>query len=235
MAHSFDGGLLGSLLGPEDVKDRFEGRGRRRLDGHALAGAERELEGPGVEHEPGKALLAGPVAVAEVAEDGVADVVEVDADLVATAGRRADAQEGRAGQALGDLPVGRGGLASLRVDAHAAGAELADRGVDPAAVGRGHAVDEGEVGLEDLAPVELAVEVAVGGGVLGEDDDAARAAVEAVDGEELAGVMRAEEGGEAALAGLGDRDDALGLVHGQEIAGFEEDWDGCARKGSRRL
>ncbi len=178
-----------------------------------------------MQHEPGDALLAGLVAVAEVAEDGVADVVEVDADLVASAGQRADAEQGRAGEALGDLPFGRGGLAALGVDAHPPRAELAERCVDLAAVGRGHAVDEGQVGLADLAAVELAVEAAVRGGVLGEDDDAAGGAVEAVDGEEPAGVVRAEELGQAARARLGHRDDAFGLVRGEKIVVLEEDAD----------
>jgi hypothetical protein len=146
-----------------------------------------------VEHEPGDALLAGPVAVAQVAEDGVADVIEMDADLVAPPGGRVDPEKGRPVEPLGQLPLGRGGLAALGVDAHAAGPEFAEGGVDPAAVRGGDAVDEGEVGLADLAAVEPAVEVAMGPGVLGEDDDAAGAAVEAVDGEELAGVTVFQE------------------------------------------
>ena len=119
----------------------------------------------------------------------MADVIEMDADLVAAAGRRVDAEQGRAVEPFGELPFGRRRLAAPGIDAHASRAELADRGVDPAAGHGRDAVDAGQVGLADLAAVELAVEVAVGRGVPGEDDDAARAAVEAVDGEELARVM----------------------------------------------
>ena len=226
------GGLVRFVLfsflfgGAELGQDRLEGRRRGGLDGDAVAGGQGEVEGLGVEHEPGEADLAGLFAVAEIAEDGVADVVEVDADLVAAARRGLDAEQGRAVEALGGLPVGRGRLAAGRVDAHPAGAELAERGVDLAAVRGGDAVDEGEVGLADLAAVELGVEVAVGGGVLGEDDDAARAAVEAVDGEELVGEAGAEEVGQAGLAGLGDGEDALGLVGGQKVVVLPENGDG---------
>ena len=87
------------------------------------------------------------------------------------------------------------------------------------------AVDDGEVGLADLAAVELAVEMAVGRGVLGEDDDAARAAVEAVDGIELARDEVLEQLRQPALARLGDRNDALGLIDGQVIDPSQEDPD----------
>jgi hypothetical protein len=171
-------------------------------------------------------FLTGAVAVAEVAEDGVADVVEVGADLMAAAGLGGDAEEGRAVEALGDLPVGRGGLAARRVDAHAARAELAEGSIDPAAVRGGDAVDEGEVGLADLVALELAVEKAVGFGALGEEDDAAGAAVEAVDGVELAGKAVAEEVGEAGLAsGLRDGQDALGLGGGEDLVVLKKDGD----------
>ena len=97
-----------AVSGPsQSGDDLLEGRGRRRLDGDALAGGEGEFEREGVQHEPGKALLAGPLAVAEVAEDGMADVIEMDADLVASPGGRVDAEEGRAVEPLGDLPLGR--------------------------------------------------------------------------------------------------------------------------------
>ena len=70
----------------------------------------------------------------------------------------------------------------------------------------------------------------MGGGVLGEDDDAARAAVEAVDGVELAGVAVLEELGKAAPAGFGDRNDALGFIDGEVIVRLEEDPDGGPRR-----
>ena len=62
----------------------------------------------------------------------------------------------------------------------------------------------------------------MGLGGLGEDDDAAGAAVEAVDGEELAGVMVFQELRQAAPARLGDGHDPLGLVDGEVIVRLEE-------------
>ena len=49
-----------------------------------------------MEHQPRIAALDGPVAVFEVADDGVADVVEVDTDLMAPPRRREDPHEGGA-------------------------------------------------------------------------------------------------------------------------------------------
>jgi hypothetical protein len=173
----------------------------------------------------GIAFLELPVAVFPVADDRVAQAVEVDADLVAAARGRPGQDEGVAGESLGDLVVRDRRLAPLLVDAHPARAELADGAVDAAAVLGDLAEDEDDVGLADGPAVELPVEVAVGGGVAGEDDDPAGFPVEAVDGEELARVDVREELGQSAAAGLRDRQDALGLVDGQIVVVLIEDPD----------
>ena len=87
-----------------------------------------------MKHESREPLLAGPVAVLEVTEDRMADVIEVDPDLVAPSGCREDTEKGSAVEPLRDLPFGRRSLAPEEIDADTAGAELAERGVDPAAV-----------------------------------------------------------------------------------------------------
>src|SRR5512143_3953021 len=80
-------------------------------DGHAR---ERVDEGqqPCVEQRaPGGArrMPTSLPPVRRVTEDRVADVREMDADLVLAAGPQLDVEEGRAGEALDDPPTGEGG------------------------------------------------------------------------------------------------------------------------------
>lgn len=72
---------------------KFGGQGG--LPGEPLAGGGvGESEAPGVEHEAGGGALLGAAGVGGVAEEGVAEVLEVDPNLVGAAGVEGALNEG---------------------------------------------------------------------------------------------------------------------------------------------
>lgn len=176
---------------------------------------------------------AGEGVVEGVDEQGEADGLEVDADLVGFAGLGEAAEEGGAFELPFDFPGGQGG-ASMAGDAHAelVGGVRADGGVDGAGGAAGASFDEGEVLLLDGVVLELVGEVALGGGVEGEEQDAGGVLVEAVDDADAgvggAGAGEAELLGEeledgGGLATAGDHGDSGGLVDGDEVVGTVEE------------
>jgi len=126
-------------------------------------------------------------SVEGVADNGVAERLHVDADLVGAAGFDADLDEGKSSigglDALEHSDVGEGGAAIGSAGGHAGAADevACDRKVDGDVVFGDIAVDESEVGLGDLALGEHVAKLAVGAVVLGYEDDAAGLLVEAVD------------------------------------------------------
>ncbi len=148
-------------------------------------------------------------AVERVADDGVAEGLHVDADLVGAAGLDADLDEGEGavggGEALEDGDVRDGGAAVGAAGGHAGAADevAGDGEVDGDVVLGDVAVDEGEVGLVRPGGAgEHLAELAVGAVVLGDDDEAAGLLVEAVDD---AGAEVAADVGELGRSGRGAR------------------------------
>ena len=163
-------------------------------------------------------------AIEFVANDGIAEGLHVDADLVGAAGVDAELYQGIEAKVFEDLVVGEGGLA-VAVDDHGAGfgGVFHDGHVDAAAGLREAALDEPLVELFDVAVFESLGEEFVGGFVLGEDDDAAGVAVEAVDGEDIAVFFpeRSFQRGFFAFA-IGDAEHAGGFIDGDEGVVLEQ-------------
>ncbi len=117
-----------------------------------------------------------------VADDRVVDRREMDADLVRTAGLYLDVDEGEFFETLADLPEAEC-LPAVRGDGHfcAVPAVAGDGAVYGAGIVARVPVDEGDVGFENLAEAKLVGEGFVGLLVLGDDDQAGRVFVEAMD------------------------------------------------------
>ena len=112
----------------------------------------------------------------------------MDANLVGAAGFDADADERELAEACFEAPddfvVRDGGARVLgRACGHAGAAHgvAADGGGDGSLLALDATVDKGDVGLADLARREELGELAVGGVVFGDDDEAAGVLVETVD------------------------------------------------------
>jgi hypothetical protein len=164
------------------------GREQERGAGHGVA----EAEGERVEREAAEADGLGEEAVerafsvVRVTDEGVVDVLEVAADLMETACQRAGLDEGGAAHVGREVGSRLGGHAVAGAEAgHGgdAGAVLAagDRVIDGALV-RGGAAHEGQVGLLDGASLEVALEEGGDLEAAREQEDAARGAVQAMDG-----------------------------------------------------
>src|SRR6266566_4500636 len=155
-------------------------------------------------------------AVERVANDGMAEGLGVDADLVGAAGFDADLDEREgavgAGDPFKDMEVGDGGATVGAAGGHAGAAD------EVAGDGEGYggvvffevAVEEGEVGLGDLALGEHLAKLAVGAVVFGDEDEAAGLLVEAMDD---AGAEIAADVGE-----LGEVEEE-GVDEGASVAG----------------
>lgn len=163
-----------------------------------------ELDVGGVEGVVGKEELA-PIVVGElvadkteveplvgavdlVADDGVAGMSKVDADLVFAAGAGSDLQEREvgvlAGEAAKDLEVGAGrpaGGGDAVLDGDAAGGVGSERGFDGAGIVAGVSINDGEVLFEDLASFPEVGEFGGGLAEFGDEDQAAGLTVQAVD------------------------------------------------------
>jgi hypothetical protein len=203
-------------------------------------------------------------SVEGVADDGVTEGLGVDADLVGAAGFDADFDERegtvRGGEAFEYVEVGDGGASVLAASGHAGAAEevAGDGEGDGGRVFFEVAVEEGEVGLGDLALGEHLAELAVGTVVFGDEDEAAGLLVETMDdaGAEVAAyvgeLVEVEEEGVdegAAVAGVylvrggcagsGVDHHAGGLVDDGEVLVFVENFerdvlgDGVERGGLR--
>ena len=167
-------------------------------------------------------------AVEFVADDGMAEVGEVDADLVFASGAGEGLEEGEgfsgAVEAAEDFEVGLGGGA---IGAHGvfdgdlAVVILTQGKVGEVLVPGGVAMDDGEVFFADGAALPDAAKVAGGGIGFGDEDEAAGFAVEAVDevrGGSLAEVQTdtADEAGVCVAFG-GMADEAGGFVDDEEF------------------
>lgn len=181
-------------------------------------------------------------AVDFVADDRMACVGQMDADLVHAAGFGPCPDEGE--RAIGtsretaeDLKTGAGGRAGgvdalLEINAGGPVDALAEkRGVDGEFIGGGPAPDDGGVLLGDAAALHEDAEMAGGGPCLGNENEAAGLAVEAIDdgdlaavgefeGEEIAQQMPHGEG----IGGLAGMDlEERGLVEDDPGGRFGED------------
>jgi hypothetical protein len=190
-------------------------------------------------------------SVEGVADYRMAHGLEMDANLMCAACLDADLDEGEEavgrGETFENLDVGDGGTDSFAVGGatggHAVAAdEIAAYGeVDGGVVFGDVTVDEGNVGLFDLALGEHVAELAVGAVVFGDEDDTAGLLVEAVDDAgaevsadagELVEVVEesVDEGavvaGVVGDAGAGVDHHACGLVDDGEVLVFVEDLEG---------
>ncbi|MCX5661689.1 MAG: hypothetical protein NTW19_18580 [Planctomycetota bacterium] len=183
----------------------------------------------------GELVLAhGLAAVEDVAYDRMAQVGHVDADLVGAPGLELELDQGVAAVLLAHAEE-RQGVPARGVVADAAGLAdggvLADGLVDRAAGEVEVAVDDGEVGLERRAVLELAGDAPVGLLALGDDDDAGGVLVEPVDdaGAELAG-PDGGEAGDAPVAAVGVGLAGGGIGCGAWL-GFWRRYRRCGRRG----
>ena len=189
-------------------------------------------------------------AIELVADDGVADLREVDADLVLPAGARAGLDQGDRPAAEG--AGGEGADLGERGEAAVVAGSGADLDPDPRAERRAEgevddprtdelAVDERPVDLGDRATEEGALEVAAAAAAPAEGDHPGGLTVEAVG--ELPAVIGAEAGAEevgervAVIAGRGVDGEPGGLVEDEEIGvliedAVVEDDGGLARGGA---
>lgn len=138
-----------------------------------------------MEHHAGKVFLHYFVAVEQVAGDGVADAVEVHADLMPSAGAGVELDEGTALESLQDAELGNGSSSMLRANADPTRAEVAQRLVDHAPVICDDAMGQRQIDLANQALLELQIQPAVDVGIAGKDDHAAGFLVDAVDDVEL--------------------------------------------------
>jgi hypothetical protein len=214
--------VLGLSQTPQDGFERLRHGG---LDFQSFAAGQVELDLLGVKHQSRKLFLRRTVPVLQVADDRMPEAVEMDPDLVAPAGKRVGPDEGVPLEPLVHLEFRRRRLAEFHVHPHPPRPERPDGLVDDAAVALHEPVGQGQVGLSDGTAVELTVQVAVHPGVFGENDDPARLPVEAVDGVKLPGVDIVQQFGKTAFPCLGDGNDSLRLVDGQNAVVFEEDTD----------
>jgi len=169
----------------------------------------------GVEHHAG--VVRGVFGIERVAEDRVADLFHMHAELVGTAGFR---DQPHAAFATADLhagPVRDGLFPGLEIDVlQGAVGPVDNKGqVHGAGLLSHFAVDAGDVGFLGLTFLELQAQVALCGFGLSKDHDAGRVAVEAVDQER--GRKRALHAGDEAIGQVlpfpGNRQQAGGFVH----------------------
>ena len=182
------------------IRSQWGGEGG--FQGEAPSIGMGELESTGVQEESRRSSVCsespvlGLVPVLGIADDGVAEVAEMQADLMVAAGvrrtphqgepRRGVAGDGVAEFAAGDRGIG--GPRHLRGTRHALRQGLAD------APFRVHvSADHGEILLDRLAGFELLLAGVDGFRVLAEDDDAAGGFVKSVDRVDPAAEMLAEQ------------------------------------------
>lgn len=213
--------------------------GERRFDYDLFGGGGGpEGDAVGVEEEAAAESRLGLGAVEGVADDRVADAGEVNADLVGAASADADFEEGELRVAAEDAVRAPSGAAFGEACGHADPAHgvAGDGALDAAGLILHGALDQRQVNFFDFAGGELRGEIPVRGVVLGDQEDAAGEAVEAVDnaGAQIAaelgeGVEAMEEGvderaGVNASSGVDDH--AGGFIDGDDGGIFVEDMQG---------
>jgi len=191
-------------------------------------------------------LVAAAVPVGRIAEDRVADVAEVGADLVRAPGPGPRLDQGEP-RALGEHAVVRHGLRIPRAPDEdlgpVPGGELLalQRGVDGPLPRMRHAEHEGEVGLAHLPPAQGLLEPAQARRGEADEDDPRGVPVEAVREGGAEGVAPARR--EGAEDGVEERrlvpgvplvdEEPRRLVHGQHVVVAVEDLEGRRRRGAR--
>jgi hypothetical protein len=164
-----------------------------------------------------------PLTVVGVPEERMVQVLQMAAHLVEAASARSRFHEGAALHVGREIRRRRGAdreAAAIRGDGRDARAVLAarDRVIDQALFGR-DPPDEGEIAFLGLTALEGGLDQRGGLGAAGDDDDAARAAIEAVNrvdvvAEMLAGVIDEREG---VVAPAAVNEEARGLGEGDEV------------------
>src|SRR5262249_50143142 len=168
---------------PRQAAEAGWGRGRE-LDG--LAGLRMEEAEPGrVEAEAAERVARA--AVEAIADDRMAQLGELDAELVAPPGPEAQLEERRVGPARHHPVVGDGGPAGVGVAPSAKPLILDEPAGQRAGVVADPALDDGRVDAPGAPLFELVLEVALGPRGGGEDQQTRRLPVEAVDHERASG------------------------------------------------
>ena len=171
-------------------------------------------------------------AVNLVADDGVADVGEVDADLMFAAGMRLDFEEAEGGVVVGEgakeFPTGFGRESvfdDVVFDGDVAVEIAAERGGNFSGGFSGMVVDDRKVGFLDGFGFPCAADGAGGGVFFGEEDEAGGFAIEAIDemviGLEVKADAADEAGGFIAFGGMDD--EAGGFVENENLVVFVDD------------
>ncbi len=138
-----------------------------------------------MKHEARVAALDGLIAVKWIADNGVGYAIEMNADLMPTAGVRADIKESEHLQSFQDTKLRKAGFATLDIDGHAAGTELPQWSVDLTLVVADNTMDKSQVRLLNRAGFKLLVELPVGLRIAGKDDHTAGFPVDTMDDIEL--------------------------------------------------
>jgi len=185
--------------------------------------------------ERGHSGDAGGRAVQRIAGYGMADAGEVHANLVGAAGADLDFKKREAREAAQDTILAPGGTAAAgEARGHAGAVDgIAGDGTFDAALLRGHrSVDQCEIDFLDFAAGKLGCQAVMGRIVLGDEEDSAGEAIEAMDdaGAQFAGhagkrMEAMEQGidqGSGMNAGAGVDDHAGGFIDGDEVVIFIE-------------
>jgi hypothetical protein len=172
-----------------------------------------------MQHEARAGPLDSLIAIDRIADDGVADTVEVYANLMPPAGPRADLDQGEGMQPLKDAELGHAVLASLEIDAHPAGAELPQGLVDLAPIISNDGVNQSQIHFLDGPVFELLAEQPVRLGVAGKDDHAAGLFIKAMDDVESLRPGGAEHLKERLVLPptVRDRSHSFRLIYSQDI------------------
>jgi len=218
-----------------------------------------EGQGLGVEHEAPVGDLLGLVAVEGVACDGVAEVVEVDADLVSPARAGTDLKQCGGFETVLHAKFGDAGLAAFGIDGNPAGTELPQGRIDGSFVVGDDPVSQDQILLANRATLELPqdqillanratlelpVKPAMGFGVPGENDHTAGFFVQPVHDVESFAPFGREDLEERSVAPepFRNRRQPLRLVDREQVIIFEQNGNhrqkptsNCPREPNRGL
>ena len=180
-----------------------------------------------------------PSRIHLVGQDGMADVSEMDANLVGSAGLRFAPDQGEIAEPLEDFVERHRGLAAVLEGANghllADGRMEADAPIDVIAVALRDAVDQREILLVHFAQLELERQASMGQVILGDHEQPRRVAVETVDDPGRFSPARVEsvskwncsavDQGAAPVPLRRMRDHARGLVHHRQGLVLVDDLD----------
>ncbi len=187
---------------------------------------------PGVEHLP-RVVAGAASGVNTIAENGVAEMLEMDADLMGPAAVQSAFDQAGFGAALPHAIIGPGGPASF-VDRHplAVDAVTCDAGLNDSSGEFGFARDQSQIDFFHRAVGKLTRQMPMGHVILGHDQTSARLLVEAVDNSRP---FRSANAGEIAAvgqerihqsaagpAGAGMNGDTRGLIEHEQVLIFVE-------------